>query len=83
MKELVYTAVVETGSNPDVGRYLTYGILGERMDPVTRRSIDRRVIHDVTTKRDLAEKIVGICERNQVSLIHLKEVVEDILYIEL
>ena len=82
MEKLVYVMVEEIACNPDVGEYITYGIMGERVDLGTKERIDRLVIHDITTKKELAEKIVDLCERNQVSLIHFREVLEDILYIE-
>ena len=78
----MYAFAKEKGSNPDIGDYVTYAIVGERIDEGTKESIDKMVIHDVTTKRAFAERIVSLCERNQVSLVHFKEVVEDLLCVE-
>ena len=79
----MYAFTEEKECNQDIGEYVTYAIVGERISEGRKESIERIVVHDVTTKREFAKKIVGLCERNQVSLIHLREVIEDLLCVEL
>lgn len=82
MVKLVYSVVRETGSNPDLGEYVTYGIAGEEVMASTGECGERILVHDVTTKKALAEEWAKLFEEHQLSLVHLKEVIEDRIVME-
>ena len=69
-----YQAVEENWEQTDLGRYHTYAIQG--------RDGARRVVaqvHDVTTDSNFAQWIAELLTRGQLSPIHLKDAIEDLL----
>ena len=82
MTKKVYSVVDEKGRDCEIGEYVTYGIMGETIRTDTGECIEHLLIHDVTTKKDLAERWAKLFEEHQLSLIHLQEVIEDRIVME-
>ena len=54
----------------------TYGLEIEKW---TKDSVERGVVHDVTTKKDVAFEMMDLLKENKLMPVHLKEVVMDML----
>lgn len=72
-----YHVFSEQHTHPDVGIYRSYGIRvfrnsDEHIYPVT-------AIHDVTTIQTQAERLTELCNRHQLSPIHLEDMISDFL----
>ena len=73
-----YHIVAERCTHPDIGVYRSYGIhafevIHNHIRPVTQ-------IHDITTDQEHAETLVQLCNKHQASPVHLKDLVQDFLY---
>ena len=69
--------MAETMCDPLLGKYRTYGIQAngkteEGWEPV-------QVVHDVSTELQFAERLSDLFSLHQLSPIHLRDVVEDML----
>ena len=72
-----YHIIAERCSHPDIGVYRSYGIhafevIGNHIRPVTQ-------MHDITSIQTHAEALVQLCNKHQLSPIHLNDVVEDFI----
>lgn len=63
--------------DPELGRYDTYGIQAKKKVIRGWEQIER--IHDVTTDRKFASLLVSLFNQHQLSPIHLREALEDML----
>lgn len=72
-----YQAVKETGYNPELGEYCTYGIRACKITAGSWEQVD--LFHDVTVSPSLAEQLAERFSLYQLSPIHLKDVIEDTL----
>ena len=72
-----YRYVKEIRNTPEFGQYLTYGL------QVGRKTEEGYVlvecIHDITVKQQLAENLAEAFSRCQLSPIHFRDAVEDML----
>ena len=68
--ESVYEVFCEKITNNELGTYLTYGI---------RDVSGTYIVHDVSINYDRVVEIVKILNRNHLSVIHLDEVINDML----
>lgn len=71
-----YLAIPETMDDPELGQYDTYGIQAKK---VIRGWEQIELIHDVTTDRKFANLLVSLFNRRQLSPIHLRDALEDML----
>lgn len=72
-----YGAVAEYCNSPELGRYHTYAI-----QVIDRRANELKIldiIHDITLSRRAAESLAALFNRRQLSPIHFKDVVADML----
>ncbi|MDR1158032.1 MAG: DUF6514 family protein [Oscillospiraceae bacterium] len=67
-----YHVVPETAQNPELGQYHTYGIHieGAECD---------QTVHDVAVSRETAARIAELCNRNGLSPVHFRDVLDDLL----
>lgn len=63
--------------DPELGRYDTYGIQAKRRVLHGWEQIE--LIHDVTTDRKFADLLVNLFNRRQLSPVHLRDALEDML----
>ncbi len=68
-----YTTVEEEFNDADLGHYVSYGIC------VTEDDNSILTVSDMSTNRDLVDKLVGLCNEHQLDPIHLLDVIEDAL----
>lgn len=66
----VYEVFCEEITNNEIGTYITYGV---------RDVTGIYVVHDVSISYDRVVEIVKILNRNQLSVIHLDDVINDML----
>lgn len=74
---VTYHIVEEELSNQDVGRYATYGICAYCSDSSGTREIAH--YSDIFLNREEVEQFVNRCNTLGLSVIHLPEVIDDIL----
>lgn len=69
----IYKVIKENLQNCEFGRYVAYGIA------VCLKSTNIILISisDVFLEKERAKRLVELCNKNNLELIHLKEVVED------
>lgn len=72
-----YHIFSEQHTHPEIGTYRSYGIRAFRnvdthIYPVT-------AIHDITTVQSQAEHLTELCNRHQLSPIHLEDIISDFL----
>ncbi|MDR0380982.1 MAG: DUF6514 family protein [Oscillospiraceae bacterium] len=67
-----YHVVPETAQSPELGRYHTYGIR------VEGAGYDRTT-HDVAVSRETAARIAALCNRNGLSPVHFRDILDDLL----
>ena len=69
----IYKVIKENLQNCEFGNYVAYGIA------VCLKSTNIILISisDVFLEKERAKKLVELCNKNNLELIHLKEVVED------
>lgn len=72
-----YQAVRESRHDPDLGQYLTYGLRAQRKTGSGWEEIE--LIHDVTTHFGFAKRLSELFNRHQLSPIHFRDAVEDII----
>lgn len=72
-----YLVIPETMDDPVLGRYDTYGIQAKRKVIQGWEQIE--LIHDVTIDRKFVSLLVSLFNRCQLSPIHLREALEDLL----
>lgn len=72
-----YEAKPEWQYHPDLGWYATYLLLAERKICNNWKQIE--IIHDVTTKRTLANKMAFLCTAHQLSPVHIRDVIADMI----
>jgi len=68
----LYTIVPETGFNPDLGEYNTYGIKVTGVDC-------EQILHDVSVCNEAVSEIVRLFNKHRLCPVHLTDAVEDIL----
>ena len=71
-QEVFYEVFEEDLVNPEIGQYRTYGIMSASADGELR-------ISDVSLCKDKLEDIVGKLNMYELSPVHIRDVVEDIL----
>ena len=72
-----YVMLPETCSSPELGSYLTYGIQILRK---TERGFEvLEHIHDITLEAALAKQLTELFFRNQLSPVHIWDVLADML----
>lgn len=72
-----YHVFSEQYTHPDIGTYRSYGIrvyriVDTNIEPVT-------AMHDVTSIQSQAEQLIELCNRHQLSPIHLGDFITDFL----
>lgn len=72
-----YQAVEEPWHAPELGQYLTYGLQARRKTKTGWEQIG--LIHDVTTRRCFAKRLAELFNRHQLSPLHFRDVIEDML----
>lgn len=72
-----YQAVRESWHNPDLGQYLTYGLRVQRKTGLGWEEIG--LIHDVTTQHCFGRRLAKLFSRHQLSPLHFRDVIEDML----
>ena len=72
-----YHIVSERHTHPDMGVYRSYGIHVFEIAGVHIRPV--ATIHDITTKEDDAHTFVAMCNRYQLSPIHLQDFAQDFI----
>jgi hypothetical protein len=72
-----YLVFPEICSHPDYGSYCSYGILSYQLQDGNRQLI--MTVHDISTKQDFTEQLAKRFTRQQLSPIHLLEVLPDFL----
>lgn len=72
-----YEAQPEQQYHPDLGWYTTYLLSAEQK--VDNSWEQMEIIHDVTPNRALAQKIAFLCTEYQLSPIHMRDVIEDMV----
>ena len=72
-----YQPICESVFDPELGKYDTYGIRASRKTPEGWELIE--FIHDVTTEKELVKKMARLFNIHQLSPIHLREVLIDML----
>ncbi len=73
-----YEIFDERLNKPDIGEYTAYGVLIYRTAAKEKALIAK--ISDVTTDLERAEKLILLCNNEQVEPIHFNDVMEDVLY---
>ena len=68
-----YAAKLEWQYHPSFGWYETYLLLAERKLCNNWKQIE--IIHDVTTKRMVAKQIASLCTENQLSPVHIRDMI--------
>lgn len=64
-----YQVVPEETSHPNIGKYHTYGI----------QIIPPESIHDISTDKTIVERMANLFTEHQLSPIHFRDAVEDML----
>lgn len=64
----------EEVTNKRLGSYKTYGIV------VKKNNIIFRAVHDISDCKDKIVNIIELCNDNQLSPIHLNELIDNFLY---
>ncbi len=72
-----YHVISEHCSLPDTGRYLTFGI--QAFEVTNSHLRPAASVHDITTIQTEAEYLAQLCNRYQLSPIHLDEFIADYL----
>lgn len=72
-----YQAIAESMNDPELGQYDTYGIQAKKK--VIRGWEQIELIHDVTTDRKFAYLLASLFNLHQLSPIHLRDALEDML----
>lgn len=73
----VYTIAKEIKNHPELGKYTSYGITVYDCKENIRKQIT--YIPDVFTDIALAEKVIELCNKEQLDPVHLPELIEDVL----
>ncbi len=73
-----YRAIEEHQHHPDLGEYLTFGI--EAWEETRYGWLNVNLIHDVTPEFEFAQTMTKKFNCFQLSPIHLKDVVEDMIF---
>lgn len=72
-----YRVIPEICSHPDFGTYTSYGIqVCQRQD---QHCQFLSILHDISSKRAFVEELAALFTRQQLSPLHLKDAVEDLL----
>ena len=74
---VIYQTVEETLWNPHVGTYKAFGICAYQMDKEEKQVMAH--IPDVFFDQEAAQRLVDICNRLELDVVHLHDVVEDAL----
>lgn len=74
-----YQVVEETMHSREVGTYTSFGVCAYREEKRHRREVAR--ISDVFLNTETARQFVNTCNKLQLDIIHLPEVIEDILQV--
>lgn len=72
---VLYKIIEEELSNPEIGSYTAFGLCAYNSSSNT--TICK--ISDIFTEKDKAEKLVDACNNMQISIVHLPNIIEDIL----
>lgn len=72
-KEYRYTAVCEKLYSDELGEYESYGIEIRKNGELVCR------VSDISTDKDELERLAELCEREELSPIHIYDVIEDFL----
>lgn len=75
MNQWKYEVVVKECYHKDIGTYCAFGIAAH--DAKSAKRYD--AVHDVTLKRQTAEAMAKLFEEHQLSPIHLREAIENML----
>jgi hypothetical protein len=67
-----YRVVPETAQSPELGRYRTHGIHIEGAG-------GGQTVHDVAVSRETAVRIAELCNRNGLSPVHFRDILDDLL----
>ena len=68
-----YSVVCEEIESEYIGKYVSYGIEVSREGKTVCR------VSDVSTDRDEIEELVRLCEAEELSVLHIYDVIEDFL----
>ncbi len=69
-----YRLRTDTVFDEDNNAFLVYGI-----DAVTEKGEAIKSIADIFFDKDKAEEFIALCNKNDLSIVHLEEVVNDVL----
>jgi len=72
-----YEVICEICFSPELGKYRTYGI--QALEKSEQGWNVVKTIHDVSPDKKTAEKIADLFTQCQLSLIHFRDAVEDII----
>lgn len=72
-----YRVIPETCTHPDLGTYTSYGI--QACQRQGQRCQLLAVLHDISSRQFFVEELAALFTRQQLSPLHLKEAVEDLL----
>lgn len=72
-----YRIASETCFHPDYGTYISYGIQAYQCSGEHCQLIS--VVHDISTKQNFVEHLANVFTKQQLSPLHLSEVVTDFL----
>lgn len=73
-EQIIYSVFSELIDSPYLGKYLAYGI-----DAADERGCLLKRVHDITCDRQALDDLVERCNRFDLSLCHLDDVIEDFL----
>ena len=68
-----YRIVKEKVDHPDIGRFATYGVA------VYKNGTLIHLQHDVSVEPEEVERLVALCNADQVEPIHLEDVIDNII----
>lgn len=74
---VAYQIVEEAVQSREVGRYTAFGVSAYRIEAAQKREITR--ISDVFLNNEAATRFVEKCNRLHLDIIHLPEVIEDVI----
>lgn len=72
-QKIRYLTVRETLHSEESGEYVSYGI------SVRKEEREIAFVSDVSTQRDLVERLVWLCNQNGLYPEHLQDVVQDLI----
>ena len=72
LEDTRYQMTVTTIHHPELGELMTYGIVATEGKRHER-------IDDISENKEAIEKLVEVCNREKVALVHFRAVVEDFI----